>query len=303
MNTRPDVPDSNVPAPVVVGVNGSAGSRPALRWAAETAARRHRPLRVVFGLDLFRLSTTVEGREVITPSIIDSVRENARTVLAEAAGVAREIAPDLDIDTEVCDDSPAKALIERSESAHLVVLGATGDAGTLSHLGSTLLNVTSHGHGSIVVVRGTGTDYPHEGPVVVGTDGSPISEAAIAAGFAEASARGTSLVAVHSWSDWDAGEFVGKHPIVIDANQLETAEQAILAERMAGWQEKYPDVEVTRKVYLAGPVQTLMQWSAHAQLLVIGSRGRGGFAGLLLGSTSNFLVQHANCPVLVAHSG
>ncbi|MBH0781736.1 universal stress protein [Nocardia bovistercoris] len=300
MNTRNDSHVPKLAAPVVVGVNSSAGSRQALRWAAEAAATSHRPLRIVFGLDLFRLSATVESREAITPAIIDSMRGNAHTVLVDAAELARQIAPTIDIDVEICDESPAKALIERSESAHMVVLGATGDVGTFGHLGSTLLNVTSHGHGSIVVVRGG--ERPPEGPVVVGIDGSPVSESAIAAGFAEASARGARLVAVHSWSDWGTGDFAGKHPVVIDANQLETAEQAILAERLAGWQEKYPDVEVIRKVYLAGPTQTLMQWSARARLLVVGSRGRGGFTGLLLGSTSNYLVQHADCPVLVAHS-
>jgi len=301
MNHNPDNPPRQQQAPVVVGANGSPGSDLAVRWAAETAARCHHPLRIVHGLDLLTLSSSVESHDIITPAIVDAVREHAKAVLDKAAGSAREIAPGLDIETEISDDSPARLLIDYSRTARMVVLGATVDTGTLGHLGSTLLAVSSHGHGPTVVVRAAGTDEAvrRDGPVVVGVDGSPLSEAAIAAAFAEASERRTELVAVHSWSDWDAGRFAGTKSLAIDANQLETAESAILAERLAGWQEKYPDVAVTRKVYLAGPAEQLTRWSIRAQLIVVGSRGRGGFAGLLFGSTSNFLVQHAHCPVLI----
>ncbi|WP_109522689.1 MULTISPECIES: universal stress protein [Nocardia] len=304
MNTRSENPDSRHSAPIVVGVDGSEGSRLAVRWAAEAAARRHRPLLIVHGIDLLMVSSTAGGHDVMAPSVIDAVRTHGTTVVGEAAETARQVASGLDVETELSDESPTRLLIDYSRTAHLVVLGATGNAGAFAHLGSTLLAVTSHGHGSIVVVR---TDDPDrklrdEGPVVVGVDGSPVSEAAVAAAFAEASARGAELVAVHSWSDWDAGQFAGKRSSAVDVNQLETAEFAILAERTAGWQEKYPDVRVIRKVYLAGPSAQLMQWSMSAQLVVVGSRGRGGFTGLLMGSTSNFLVQHAHCPVLVAHS-
>lgn len=303
MDHHPDTPPQHEQGSVVVGVNGSRGSDLAVRWAAETAAQRRRPLRIVHGLDLLTLSSSVESHDVITPAIIDAVREHARAVLDKAAVSAREIAPELEIETEISDDSPTRLLIDYSKTAWMVVLGVTVDTGIFAHLGSTLLAVTSHGHGPTVVVRASGTDQDirRDGPVVVGIDGSPSSEAAIAAAFSEASERRTELVAVHSWSDWDAGEFAGKKALSIDANQLETAESAILAERLAGWQEKYPDVAVTRKVYLAGPTEQLTRWSIRAQLIVVGSRGRGGFAGLLFGSTSNFLVQHAHCPVLITH--
>ncbi|RDI51144.1 universal stress protein family protein [Nocardia mexicana] len=85
---------------------------------------------------------------------------------------------------------------------------------------------------------------------------------------------------------------------VTDVGEME---RAILAERMAGWSEKYPDVRVTRRKYLSDPVTVLQHWSGSAQLVVVGSRGRGGFLGMLLGSTSNSLVQHAKCPVMVVH--
>lgn len=304
MHTSPDHPRRTPTAPIVVGVNGSHGSDLAVRWAAEASAQHRRPLRIVYGIDLIALSSSVDGHDIITPSIIDAVRERAATVLRDAAHSAREAAPDITIETDASDGSPARLLIDYSETAYMVVLGATVNAGTFAHLGSTLLAVTSHGHGSIVVVRTAEPDrlLRHDGPVVVGIDGGPVSEPAIAVAFAEASSRGAELVALHSWSDWGAGEFAGKPALPFDADEFETAESAILAERLAGWQEKYPDVTVTRKVYLAGPTEQLAQWSRSAQLVVVGNRGRGGFTGLLLGSTSNFLVQHAHCPVLIAHS-
>ncbi|UGT67834.1 universal stress protein [Nocardia gipuzkoensis] len=291
-------------APVVVGADGSEGSERAVRWAAETAARRGRTLLIAHGLDIAGLRSMTGSHLAMPPSIIEAVRTRGTGIAASAHRLAREVAPSLQITTEVSEASPSRLLIHLSKSAHLVALGATGNAGVFAHLGSTLLTVTSHGRGSIVVVRDTGAepDVSKHGPVVVGVDGSPVSEAAIAAAFTEASERGAELVAAHSWSDLHFEEFAGEADTGFMGSALETAEDAILAERLAGWQEKYPDVRVTRKVYLTGATQRLEYWSKTAQLIVVGSRGRGGFTGLLLGSTSNFLVQHAHCPVLVAHA-
>ncbi|WP_429419835.1 universal stress protein [Nocardia sp. GAS34] len=107
-------------------------------------------------------------------------------------------------------------------------------------------------------------------------------------------------MAVHVCSDWDFGRFAGTGTLIPDAD-AEVAESAILAERLAGWQEEYPDVPVTRQTYLSAPAAKLQEYSKTAQLIVVGSHGRGGVRGLLLGSTSNYLVQHAYCPVMVVH--
>ncbi|WP_236567036.1 universal stress protein [Nocardia sp. CY41] len=130
-------------------------------------------------------------------------------------------------------------------------------------------------------------------------DGSPVSDMAIAVAFTEAAERGVGLVAVHVWTDWDSGRFAGH--INLAETELDKVERAILAERVAGWQEKFPDVRITRKAEVSAPAPHLLAWSKIAQLLVVGSRGRGGFAGMLLGSTANTLVQHASCPVMVVH--
>lgn len=290
-------------AAVLVGVDGSPGSEIALRWAANFAAGRGRELRIVHGLDLVAASSVVGPYEVITPPLIDSVRAHGAALIARAELIARGADPELRVSTLVTADTGGALLLEHSATAYAIVLGATGNTGTLGHLGSTLLAVTAHAQGKVIVVRPdpkSDNTVHTTGPVVVGIDGGPISEAAIEAAFVEAAERGADLVAVHVWSDWDTGRFAG-HDASVLLDDFEEVEEAILAERLAGWQEKYPEVDVIRRVYFAYPAAQLREWSEHAQLVVVGNRGRGGFLGLLLGSTAHALVQHAYCPVMVVH--
>ncbi|MEV2224618.1 universal stress protein [Nocardia vinacea] len=288
-------------AAVVVGTDGSAAADAAVRWAAETAAREERHLLIVHGLDLAVTRGALGSHLTMMSSVIEAMHRHGDHILAEARAHACDIAPDHTVSTELSEANPAKSLIAHSESAHLVVIGATRGVGTLAHLGSTLLAVSAHGHGATVVVPSAGEPTHRSGPVVVGADGSPVGEAALGAAFAEASERNVELVTVHTWSDLTFGEYAGSSYLEIPIVDLEIAEHALLAERLAGWQEKYPDVPVTRKVSVAGPREQLAYWSKSAQLLVVGSRGRGGFRGLLLGSTSSWLAQHADCPVMVVH--
>ncbi|NNH69289.1 universal stress protein [Nocardia uniformis] len=297
-------PHHLVSAAVVVGVDGSAGSDAALRWAAELAADRKRPLHILHGMDLAGMSRVLGIYHVSVPAVVDSVRAHAKTVVERAQHLAETVAPGLPITVVTSPDSAAALLIEHSADAYAVVLGATGTSGTLGHLGSTLLAVTAHAQGSVFVVR---TDPESDnsvhtsGPVVVGIDGSAVDDAAIGAAFAEAAQRGERLIAVHVWGDWNIGTFAGQDLGWLDISGVDNAEHAILAERLAGWHEKYPEVDVIRKVYATEPAAQLREWSRVAQLVVVGSRGRGGFTGMLLGSTSHSLVQHAACPVLVVH--
>ncbi|WP_280368604.1 universal stress protein [Nocardia wallacei] len=291
-------------AAVVVGVDGSPGSETALRWAARFASQRGRALQIVHGMNLVGSASRYGAYAVTVAPVVDAARAHGRTVVEKAERIVYETTPDLPVTVVLSADVASSVLIDHSADAYAVVLGATGSVGTLTHLGSTLLAVTGHAKGTVIVVRtdpDAGATIHATGPVVVGVDGSPTSEAAIAAAFAEAAARGTDLVAVHAWGDWEFGQFAGRDDVFLPNADYEQAEEAILAERLAGWQEKYPEVTVSRKVYLFQPAARLQEWSDTAQLIVVGSRGRGGFAGLLLGSTANKLVQHAHCPVMVVH--
>ncbi|MEV6324912.1 universal stress protein [Nocardia sp. NPDC051787] len=302
MTERFDNPHQLAAAKVVVGVDGSEGSWTAVQWAADFAAERGRELEIVHGMELIGTSWVLGGYEVLVPAVVDAVREHSKYVVARAEKLAHSVRPEQRVTSRVSTDTGRQLLIDHSAEAYAVVLGATGNTGTVAHLGSTLLAVTAHAQGTVVVVRTDpdADDTIHRsGPVVVGVDGSPVGEAAIAAAFAEAAARDAELVAVHVWSDRDFGRFAGR--VSLPEAELDNAEQAILAERLAGWQEKYPDVRVSRQIEVSAPAPHLLSWSKSAQLLVVGSRGRGGFAGLLLGSTANTLVQHASCPVMVVH--
>ncbi|WP_040800969.1 universal stress protein [Nocardia higoensis] len=292
-------PAASAVGAVVVGTDGSAASMDAVEWAARTAAGRGRRLLIALCIDPTATRALIDSYDVLVPPISESARGEAALILARAEGCARSVAPDVDVHTVQAEDNPARWLIATSEHAHMLVVGATPSAGTLAHLGSTLATVVARAHGRVAVVRGRPTD--ERAPVVVGVDGSPVGEAAIGAAFAEAAARDVELVAVHAWSDLSSAAFAGLPYRDLPLSDIENDEQSLLAERLAGWQEKFPTVPVTREVSLADPRRRLGDRSKAAQLVVVGSRGRGGFQRLLLGSTSNWLIQHSECPVMVVH--
>ncbi len=290
-------------AMVVVGIDGTESADVAVRWAAGIAARRRRGLLITHGLDLRAAPWALHANGVALPSLMDEFRARGAHLVAAARQLAHETAPEPTITTEVSDANPAELLVRQSRTAHMVVIGVTPGIGSLRHLGSPLLAVVAHGSGTVAVVRtGDPAQPPRtDGPVVVGIDGSAADQPVIGAAFAEAADRDTDLVAVHAWSDLDFAEFAGYDFLDIPDEDIATAAMVLLAERLAGWQEKFPDVRVAREVYPSDARTHLMEWSKRAQLVVVGSRGRGGFIGLLFGSTSNSLVQHAYCPVLVVH--
>ncbi|MGW5919650.1 universal stress protein [Nocardia fluminea] len=300
MALHSETPHRDADAAVVVGADGSPGSIAAVRWAARTAADRGRALHIVHCTGPIAQGTPRSAYDAFVFATMQDLQHAAEKVIATAGDDAREAAPEVTVTTELTHGNPAKTLIAASAHAHLVVLGTTAGAGAITHLGSTLLAVTSHAHGAVVVVRGPEPDR-RSGPVVVGVDGSSVGESAVVAAFAEAALRGVDLVAVHAWSDLSRGEYGGSGYLSLPIDAFETGEAALLAERLAGWSERFPDVTVRREVEVFGARERLTEWSKTAQLVVVGSRGRGGFRGLLLGSTSNWLVQHAECPVMVTH--
>jgi nucleotide-binding universal stress UspA family protein len=163
--------------------------------------------------------------------------------------------------------------------------------------GSVSSSLIRHAHCPVAVIHDEDPLMPHpaEAPVLVGIDGSSASELATAIAFQEASWRGVGLVALHVWSDVQVNDFPA-----IDWPAMKPAAEEILAERLAGWQERYPDVMVRRVVECDHPTYHLVKQSESAQLVVVGSHGRGGFAGMLLGSVSAAVAHSARMPVIVA---
>jgi len=275
---------------VVVGVDGSPGSLAAVLVAAGEAVLRGRSLRVVHAVD--------DAAGPPAAGAPDQPAAAADQVLAEAVGTARDATPGLAVTGEVVGGRPAAALVAESRHALLVVVGDRG-LGELAELvvGSVAVQVAAHAGCPVLVVRG---DPARAGDVLLGVDDSPVNEPAVEFAFQEAALRGTAITALHAWGHPAAGPLGDPRNRVAEAAAGETR---LLAEALARWQEKYPDVTVHRTVVQAGTRAALIEASRRAQLAVVGARGRGGFTGLLLGSVSHALLHHADCPlVIVRHT-
>lgn len=280
---------------IVVGVDGSAPSEEAVTWAAKAAERENRELHLY---SLYQTHGAAYAAVPVPQDVIDRVHADAEALVKSAADTARAAAPGIEITASIADSRPAVALIDASKTAATVIVGSRGHGGATGLLlGSVGSELAANAYCPVVVVRGA-TENP-DGPVVVGVDGSELSENAVAEAFGQASLRGAKLVAVQTWSDLPDSVFAGYG---LDESVLQAeidAANVSLAERVAGYSEQYPDVEVHKIVSPAGPVEQLLESSKNAQLLVVGSRGRGGFTSLLLGSTSQALLHKATVPLMV----
>jgi nucleotide-binding universal stress UspA family protein len=281
--------------PVVAGVDGSDGSLAALRWAADEASRRSAPLWVVHAFDLLRAQVFA----LEDPAFVAAERRAAGKILDAAVREVRELAGHVEVRPVLESGTASVVLLKQSAQADMVVLGSRGRgdfAGLL--LGSTSLQVAMHASCGVVVVRGT-TDKaygPSAGRVVVGTDGSPQSERAVGFAFERAQERGLGITAVRAWQSPTI--YISTVPVE-EWRRWRAQEQTVLAESLAPWRKRYPGVDVVEKSVPGEPAQALVDESAGAELLVVGSHGRGGFGGLLLGSVSHDALHHAHCPVAV----
>ncbi|MFY1671445.1 universal stress protein [Plantactinospora sp. WMMB334] len=282
---------------VVVGIDGSESALAAARLAAREAALHGRPLLLVHAF-VWALLPVPLGPDPAGPPE-GGFRHQAERVVAEAMREARRAAPGVTVSATIDDGSAAPVLLRHARHAAMLVLGDRGlDGFSGLLLGSIAVQAATHATCPVVVVRGQ--ERPG-GPVVVGVDGSEVSERAVAFAFDEAARRGVPLVAAHAWrypTSTAPGDML---PLVYDRDVPGTDEEVVLAQSIAGWRERYPEVSVIRRLRHGRPGSVLIEESAEAGLLVVGSRGRGGFTGLLLGSVSHAALHHAACPVAVVH--
>ncbi|MEU9064009.1 universal stress protein [Streptomyces sp. NPDC048430] len=260
---------------IVVGVDGSSSSLAAVEGASAEAQRRRAELRVVhaFSWPVGPMYTPLD------PSPLNRL-------VHEAAQHARSVAPELEVTEAVVTGDAVAVLEAESRAAGLVVVGSRGIGGVIGMLlGSTAVSLAAHSHCPVMVVR---EEPAGAGPIVLAVDGSSAGEKAVDFAFSEAALRKAEIKAVHA-SPPDYAP-LGAGP--------ESAER-LLAHALAGRTERYPDVAVRHDVVGGETREVLIEASKTAQLLVVGARGRGGFAGLLLGSVSQALLHHAHCPVTV----
>jgi len=280
---------------IVVGVDGSAASNAAVYWAAHEAAMRNVALTVVHMLRAF---VPTYPQMPMPNGIALWQEEDGRQVLEQAVKIAEEaVSTDrtIAITSEMKCSPPVPTLVEMSDEAEMIVVGSTGrGAVERALLGSVSSGVVHSARCPVAVIRDEASWMPRSkrAPVVVGIDCSPVSEIALAIAFDEASRRGVELTALHAWSD------IAVYQLPWLDWQAE-AERS-LAEYLAGWQERYPDVKVNRVVVLDHPGRALIDESQTAQLVVVGSHGRGGLTGMLLGSVGNAVVHSVCAPVIVA---
>jgi nucleotide-binding universal stress UspA family protein len=270
--------------PVVVGFDGSDLATVALAWGVDAARRRSCPLRLVH---TFRRTDRLAGEEL----------------LEGAATRARQAVPGLDVSTVHNGGDPADVLLKQASDADVVVLGARGRGDFSSVLlGSTSLKVAMHAPCPVVVIRLAGEDAPpgpSAGRIVVGIDDSPRSERAVDFAFREAAARSRGVTAVLTWLGPDI-DTAATPPH--EWQQAAVDEQAILAQRLAVPREEFPAVDVLTRIVRGDAAAALVDESRGAELVVVGSHGRGGVGAILRGSVSHTLLHHAHCAVAVVRT-
>jgi nucleotide-binding universal stress UspA family protein len=290
------MPSEPTHSKIVVGIDGSAASDAAVRWAVRESAMRKLPVALIHVVVPSPIDSTMAPNGTIPQARLDHARqvvEHSREVAAATTDRRRTC-----VHGEIAYASVAPTLIAASTEANMIVTGSRGvDASSAYRLGSVSAALLRDARCPVVVVHDSefgGPNVRDTSPVLLGIDGTPASEAATAWAFEEAFRRQVPLVALHAWSD------VGVLPILgMDWRLYRDQGNEVLGERLAGWRERYPDVQVHRKLVCDVPARWLVQESTKAQLVVLGRRGRGGHPGIRLGSVSSAVAESARVPVIV----
>lgn len=301
-----NVSDTAAHHDIVAGVDGSDSSLWAVHWAALEARRHAAPLRLVH---VCHPPPIRHGRVALPRGVAEALADCGKEYLSEAEHLVAEVTPDVVVRSEQREGHPAEEMIDASESARLIVIGSRGVGGFTSLLvGSVALTVAAGARCPVVVTPAAKErdrdDYAHteRGPVAVGVGRGPLSDAALGFGFEAAAVRGVDLMAVHVWNEATIETGWPDYPMRLSEQDVVDAEHRLLAERLAGWRERYPDVDVDSRVRRGKPAKCLLSEARAAQLIVVGTSGKSALAGLSLGSTSQSVLHHAHCPVAMVRS-
>ena len=294
------MPTNDAHGAVVVGYDVTAHSQLALDWATHHAATQHRPLLIVHAIAPPHVQ---DGLGVGMPELRKEMRVIGRRSLDGALARVQAVEPGVEVKVHLAFGATHDVLLDSLTGAQLLVVGSRG-RGTLASLvlGSVSAGVAATAPCPVAVIRDAEArrDSPtFSGRVAVGVDGSEVSMAALDLAFALASERGIGVGVVHSW-----GPAAVRRDLTSNEQRRATVEEHELqvAESLAGLAEKYPDVDVTTHQAEEDPRRALDEASRYADLLVVGSRGRGTTKSAVLGSVSRHVVEHAHCPVVVVRA-
>lgn len=276
---------------IIVGYDRSIDSRAAAAWALDEATRTGALVEFFYA---YEWPTWAPAASMIpVPAVwLDGETDRAiKNALQDAVISARISHPDVRTEISIVHAAAALTLVERSAEASLVVVGSRGFSAVTGLLGSVGVAVSAHAHCPVIVVRG---DAARTAPVVVGVDDSPAAQLALGFAFEQAAGRGVPLRVVRALPPvmlWEGSPAL--------AESILAVEQDSLRELVSTWQEKFPQVAATSTVLVEHPAGALAVAGATAQLVVVGTRGRGPIRGMLLGSVSQHLLHHCACTVAV----
>lgn len=284
---------------VTVGVDGSPESRAAARWAAQEAALRHVPLRLVHAVD-WPLDPVFPG---LGRQDVDRWADRA---LTEAAEELRRRHPQLEITTRCLAARPVAALGAEAADAGLLVLGSRGLGGLVGFLvGSVAMSALVATDTPVVMVRvADDPDSPRSASgseVVVGVDIHESCDRVLAFAFEEAARRGCALRAVHGWKMPLAYTYV---PFFDPDNEKDIGRSIMhmVDDMLLPWRHKFPDVDIAHSVFTGSAGDHLVRASRGAGLVVVGRHSRRSPLGTHLGSVAHAVLHHAAAPVaVVAH--
>lgn len=275
--------------PIVVGFNASAGSEAALTWALQRAGSYKLPVTIIHAVDDRWMSPDFQYHELI--------RQSGMDMLQKAQASAAEQAPDVKVDIQLRHGSGGSVLREVSKEASIVVVGEHDkhwmDGGPLTDRALQIVSASEIPAAVIPLKRGS------DHGVVVGVDGSEESLQAVDFAAAEADRGGDELTVVLAFrrpARWIENQL----PKSGLAETILEEDRIVLAESVAGLADKYPDLVVHQKLEPdTEPAKALVEAAKDARLLVIGSRGRGGFSRMVLGSTAHAVLLNLPCPTIV----
>lgn len=286
---------------ITAGVDGSPESLAAAAWAAREAALRGLPLRLVHAWLWQPLDVPVEQER-------EAEARRARKVLDEAEAEVRRLHPDVPVTSHLVADTPVPALVEAGGSAEMLVVGARGRGALLGFLlgsyGQQVIAASARPVVAVRVPREDGAPAPG-GEVVVGQQGGPEESGAVLGfAFEAAAVRGVGVRAVRAWSLPSLYTYSpGSMALADEAGGLEPFERRALADALAPWRERYPDVPVTEHVELGSGGQVLLSVASGAGLMVVGRRARQAPVGPRIGSVAHAVLHHAPSPVAVVPHG